>query len=109
MSKKYYPIEDAVNNVSQKFKLGLKDANEMDEEEFNNVEEYILKYVKFVSHPDYDLYVFLTPLTKRVIDEWFKENGLTRSLFVSTFRDQITGRPMYDVAFQYTPAFDQRI
>lgn len=50
MSKKYYPIEDAVNNVSQKFKLGLKDANEMDEEEFNNVEEYILKYVKFVSH-----------------------------------------------------------
>ena len=47
MSKKYYPIEDAVNNVSQKFKLGLKDANEMDEE------EYILKYVKFVSHPDY--------------------------------------------------------
>lgn len=53
MSKKYSPIEDAVNNVSQKFKLGLKDANEMDEEEFNNVEEYILKYVKFVSHPDY--------------------------------------------------------
>lgn len=53
MSKKYYPIEDAVNNVSQKFKLGLKDANEMDEDEFNNVEEYILKYVKFVSHPDY--------------------------------------------------------
>ena len=53
MSKKYYPIEDAVNNVSQKFKLGLKDANEMDEEEFNNVEEYILKYVKFVSNKDY--------------------------------------------------------
>lgn len=53
MSKKYYPIEDAVNNVSQKFKLGLKDANEMSEEEFNNAEECILKYVKFVSHPDY--------------------------------------------------------
>lgn len=35
MSKKYYPIEDAVNNVSEKFKLGLKDANEMDEEEFS--------------------------------------------------------------------------
>lgn len=53
MSKKYYPIEDAVNNVSQKFKLGLKDANEMDEEELSNAEKYILKYVKFVSHPDY--------------------------------------------------------
>lgn len=51
--KKYYPIEDAINNVSLKFRLGLKDANEMDEEELNNAEEYILKYVKFVSHPDY--------------------------------------------------------
>ena len=51
MSKKYYPIEDAVNNVSQKFKLGLKDANKMNEEEFNNAEEYILKYVKFGFRP----------------------------------------------------------
>lgn len=53
MSKKYYPIEDAVNNVSKKFKLELKDANDMDEEELNDAEKYILKYVKFVSHPDY--------------------------------------------------------
>lgn len=53
MSKKYYSIEDAVNNISKKFELGLKDANNMDEEELNNAEKYILKYVKFVSHPDY--------------------------------------------------------
>ena len=53
MSKKYYPIEDAVNNVSKKFKLELKDAKNMDEEELNDAEKYILKYVKFVSHPDY--------------------------------------------------------
>lgn len=53
MRKKYYPIEDAVNNVSKKFELGLKDANDMEEEELNNAEKYILKYVKFVSHPDY--------------------------------------------------------
>lgn len=26
----------------------------MDEEEFNNAEEYILKYVKFVNHSDYE-------------------------------------------------------
>ena len=64
---------------------------------------------KEMYHHESDLYVFLTPLTKRVIDEWFKEEGLTRSLFVSTFRDQSTGESMYDVAFQYTPAFDQRI
>jgi hypothetical protein len=54
MSKKYYSIENAVNNVSKKFELGLKDANDMDEEELDNAEKYILKYVKFVSHPDYE-------------------------------------------------------
>lgn len=64
---------------------------------------------KEMYHHESDLYVFLTPLTKRVIDEWFKEKGLTRSLFVSTFRDQITSKPMYDIAFQYTPAFDRSI
>lgn len=53
MSKKYYSIEDAVNNVSKAFKLGLKDANKMSENELDNAEKQILKYVKFVSHPDY--------------------------------------------------------
>lgn len=38
----------------KKFKLGLKNANDMDEEEFANAEEYVLKYVKFVNHPDYE-------------------------------------------------------
>ena len=51
MSKKYYPIEDAVNNVSKAFKLGLKDANKMSENELDNAEKHISKYVKFVSHP----------------------------------------------------------
>lgn len=41
MKTKYYPVEDAVNNVSSKLKLGLKDAYDMDEEEFDNVEKYI--------------------------------------------------------------------
>ena len=53
MSKKDYPIEDAVNNVSKAFKLGLKDANKMSEKELDNAEKHILQYVKFVSHPDY--------------------------------------------------------
>ena len=58
-------------------------------------------------HHESDLYVFITPLSKRVIDEWFKEEGLTRNLFVSTFRDQVTGKLMYDVAFQYTPFWNR--
>ena len=48
-----------------------------------------------------DLYIFATPLTQRIINKWFEEQGLDRTLFVSVFKDQITGRSMYDVAFQY--------
>lgn len=55
-----------------------------------------------------DLYVFITPLTKRVVDKWFKDEGLEKSLFVSTFRDQITGNGMYDIAFQYTPFWEEK-
>lgn len=50
-----------------------------------------------------DMYIYVTPLTKKVIDEWFREQKLKKHLFVSIFTDQITGKPMYDCAFQYTP------
>ena len=50
---KYYPVEDAINNVSAKLKLGLKDAYDMDEEEFDNVAKYVSQYVEWVKHPDY--------------------------------------------------------
>ena len=55
-----------------------------------------------------DLYVFITPLTEQVIDEWFKENGWHREPFVTAFRDRITGKPMYDIAFQYTPYWEEK-
>lgn len=55
-----------------------------------------------------DLYVFIMPLTQRVIDKWFEDQGLNKSLFVSTFRDQITGKGMYDIAFQYAPYWDEK-
>lgn len=48
-----------------------------------------------------DLYIFRTPLTCKVVDTWFKESGLNRNLFVSCFRDNVTGKPMFDIAFQY--------
>lgn len=48
-----------------------------------------------------DLYVFVTPITTKVVDEWFKEQHLNQHLFVSKFKDYITGRPMYDIAFQF--------
>lgn len=48
-----------------------------------------------------DLYVFVTQVTTRVIDEWCNEHGYTKSLHCPKFKDQITGKPMYDCAFQW--------
>lgn len=55
-----------------------------------------------------DLYIYANSMTQRVINEWFKKQQLDRTLFVSMFTDQITGKPMYDVAFQYTPYWEER-
>ena len=55
-----------------------------------------------------DLYVFVTPLTNRVIGEWFKESAWHRGPFITTFHDQITGKTMYDIAFQYTPYWEEK-
>ena len=48
-----------------------------------------------------DLYVFVTPITTRVIDKWCSEHGYTKSWHCPEFKDQITGKPMYDCAFQW--------
>ena len=48
-----------------------------------------------------DLYVFVTPVTTRVIDKWCNEHGYTKSFHCPKFKDQITGKPMYDCAFQW--------
>ena len=47
-----------------------------------------------------DLYVFVTPVTTRVIDEWCNEHGYTKNLHCPKFKDRITGKLMYDCAFQ---------
>lgn len=63
-----------------------------------------------VDHHDYDLYVYVTPLTTKVIKEWMKDNNYTDNLYgflIQKFRDQITGKIMYDVAFQYIPSLDK--
>lgn len=48
-----------------------------------------------------DLYIFVTPLTKKIVDKWYKERDLDRELHCPIFKDRITGRPMYDCAFQW--------
>ncbi len=52
-------------------------------------------------HHESDLYVFVTPLTTRVINEWCKEHNYSISWHFPIFKDRITGKPMYDCAFQY--------
>ena len=58
-----------------------------------------------IDHHYSDLYVYVTPLTTKVITEWADENGyysnLRDGVFIQIFKDQITGRKMYDIAFQY--------
>ena len=60
-----------------------------------------------IDHHEYDLYVYITPLTTRVLKAWMKDNNYTDTL-VQTFKDQITGRMMYDIAFQYIPALGEK-
>lgn len=61
-----------------------------------------------IHHHGIDLYIEVTPLTTKVLEDWCKQNGWDERLvkgdsFVfSTFIDSITGKKTYDVAFQYT-------
>lgn len=52
-------------------------------------------------HYESDLYVFVTQVTTEVIKNWCKEHGYSLDWHCPIFRDQITGRQMYDCAFQY--------
>lgn len=67
-----------------------------------------------VFHHESDLYVYVSNLTTRVIEEWCEAQGYDiklvkeESFLFGKFRDQITGRMMYDIAFQYTPFWEER-
>ena len=60
-----------------------------------------------IHHHASDLYIFITPTSAKVLQEWARINwkdpeAVLRDRFlVDRFRDNITGRPMYDIAFQY--------
>lgn len=50
-------------------------------------------------HWQSDLYVFATPLTKQVLEKYYRERHWNMKHYAPIFTDQITGRPMYDIAF----------
>ena len=57
-------------------------------------------------HHKSDLYVYAqvgSLFTREIIRKWFLDRDYDPSLFVDTFKDQISGRLMWSIAFQYTP------
>ena len=52
-------------------------------------------------HHASDLYVYVNDTTTRVIKGWCDDNGFNMSVHCPAFNDAITGRRMYDCAFQY--------
>lgn len=65
-----------------------------------------------IHHHESDLYVYATPLTTKVLEDWCKANGWNsklvkeKSCLFGVFKDNITGRKMYDIAFQYIPFWE---
>lgn len=55
-----------------------------------------------------DLYIYVTPLTRRVVEAWCRENRFARTHHCPMFRDEVTGRAMYDCAFQYDDYWKER-
>ena len=54
-----------------------------------------------MDHHESDLYVYKTPLTDKIVTVWAKENGYSKDWHCPTFKDQVTGKAMFDCAFQY--------
>lgn len=54
-----------------------------------------------MDHHYTDLYVYVNEISRPIIEQWCAEHGWRVDWMCPVFRDQITGRPMYDCAFQY--------
>lgn len=54
-----------------------------------------------MDHHYSDLYVYVIPLTTKVIKKWCKAHDYRMAWHCPIFKDQITGRMMYDCAFQW--------
>ncbi len=54
-----------------------------------------------MEHYGSDLYIYVTPETTKVIEQWCKEHGYDRACHCPTFFEKTSGRWMYDCAFQY--------
>lgn len=56
---------------------------------------------KDMHHWQSDLYIFVTPLTTKIVREWCADNQFNMDWQCPKFVDQITGKMMYDCFCQY--------
>lgn len=61
-----------------------------------------------VDHHESDLYVFVNPLTTQIIEAWCAAKNYARHLYCPIFRDQISGKLMYDCAFAFDPFWERK-
>lgn len=54
-----------------------------------------------------DLYIFVTPTTRALVSQCLNDGTLMNRPEI--FTDQVTRRPMYDLAFAYIPWWDERM
>lgn len=52
-------------------------------------------------HHNSDLYIYVTPLTTKIVEEWCNLRQFRIEWHCPKFKDQVTGKQMYDCAFQY--------
>ena len=48
-----------------------------------------------------DLYIYVTPLTTKVVEEFYQKKGWSVSWQAPTFHSETDGRLMYDCHFQF--------
>lgn len=58
-------------------------------------------------HHELDLYVYVTPLSERVVREWCSDFKYSRKHMCPMFVSNIDGRLMYDCAFAYEPSINE--
>lgn len=54
-------------------------------------------------HHESDLYVYVTPVTEKIVTEYCKENGYDPKWMCPKFTSNIDGKRMYDCVFAYEP------
>jgi hypothetical protein len=55
-----------------------------------------------------DLYIFVTDVSEKVVKKWANENNIPNT-FYNKFKDNVTGKIMYDLPFQWMEFFNRLV